>query len=121
MKLLRAGDFVNTENPNVGKIYRQEIVLGGDMAQNLGGVFGILPPGTEVQLHYHVKRESVLIIIRGEAVQRVDSKEFSLDTGDVVYILPGERHAMINRSTKDVRFIEFFTHPPAETDFIAVE
>jgi hypothetical protein len=61
MRLLRAGDFINTENPNPGKMYRQDMLTGAGAAQNLGGVFGILPPGMEGQMHYHVKRGLILI------------------------------------------------------------
>jgi quercetin dioxygenase-like cupin family protein len=119
MKPMRGSDFKSVENLNPGTLFRQVILANSDMAYDLGGIVGILPSGMEGQLHYHAKRESVLIIISGEAVEYVDGKEVSLSSGDMVCILPGEKHAMINRSNKDVYYVEFFTYPPVEADFVA--
>ena len=41
-----------------------------------------------------------------------------LQPGDVIFIPVNEKHAMVNRSDSDVRYLEFFT--PVDSDFIEV-
>ena len=71
--------------------------------------------------HFHEKRDSVIIAISGEASETVEGKEFPVKANDVLFIPAGEKHGMINRTDKDFRFLEFFTCPPVEADFIEVE
>jgi mannose-6-phosphate isomerase-like protein (cupin superfamily) len=109
------------ENPTPGKIYRSELLTHEDRAKDLGGIFGLLPPGIAGVLHYHKKRESILFIISGEGVEIVDGKEVPIRAGDVLFIPPEEKHTVVNRSDKDIRYIEFFTYPPGPADFVVVE
>jgi oxalate decarboxylase/phosphoglucose isomerase-like protein (cupin superfamily) len=39
----------------------------------------------------------------------------------VIFIRPGEKHTIVNNSDNDLRFLEFFTHPPVGADKISVE
>jgi mannose-6-phosphate isomerase-like protein (cupin superfamily) len=121
MKLFRNEDFAGLENQSPGQVYRQKILAGEDMADDLGGLFVLIPPGTEGQFHYHVKRESIQVFVSGEAVGCFGDREIPVTAGDVLYIPPKEKHRISNRSDKDVRFLEFFTQPPAESDFVPVE
>ena len=121
MKLFRKADFAAMENQSPGQVYRQKILTVDDLANDLGGGFSLLPPGTEGPFHYHVKRESILIIVSGEAMERIEDREIPVSAGDVLYIPPKEKHGISNRSDKDVRFIEFFTQPPVESDIVPVE
>jgi mannose-6-phosphate isomerase-like protein (cupin superfamily) len=121
MKLFRGEDFAGAANPDPGKVYRQKTLTGEDMANDLGGIFVLLPPGTEGQFHYHVNRESIMFFVSGEAVGCFEDKETPVKAGDVFFIPPKEKHRISNRSDQDVRFLEFFTQPPAESDFVPVE
>jgi hypothetical protein len=35
--------------------------------------------------------------------------------------LPGVKHTIENNSDKEIRYVEFFTHPPVGADFIEVK
>jgi quercetin dioxygenase-like cupin family protein len=121
MKIIRMEDYIRMENPNPGKPYRPEILTHEDKASALGGMFGLLVPGSQVPYHYHKERESVIIAISGEAIEVVDGKEFSFKAGDIFYISAGEKHMTLNRSEEDFRYLEFFTSPPVTADFVEVK
>ena len=120
MKLFRIEDLKSAKNPTGEKAYRPEVLTAADDAMNLGGISAIIEAGAEVQYHYHKKRESVLIIVSGEAIETVEGKDFELKAGDVIFLKAGEKHGIRNKSsTGQMRFIEFFTEPPLSKDFIA--
>ena len=121
MEIFRTEELISIENPNPGTIFRSEIVTGEQKAKDLGGISVILPPGSQVPYHYHARRESIIIIISGEATQVVEGKEFPIKTGDILYIPAGEKHMTVNRTEKDLRTLEFFTHPPVTADFVEVK
>jgi uncharacterized cupin superfamily protein len=121
MKVFRSADYVNMQNPNPGASYRPELPLADHGAKNLGGMFGLLPPGTQVPYHYHVNRESVIVAISGEAIEIINEKETPIKAGDILFIPAGERHTTINRSKEDFRYLEYFTCPPMASDFVEVK
>ena len=118
MKILRIEEFTQMENPNNGEPYRPEIQLTDYGLRNLGGMFGLLVPGSQVHYHYHKNRESILIPISGEAIEIVEGEETVIKPGYVLLIPAGEKHMVVNNSSKDFRFLEFFTCPPLASDFI---
>lgn len=83
--------------------YRSEILTPEHQAKDLGGIFGLLLPGNQVPYHYHKNRESIIIVISGEAIEIIEGKEFPIKAGDVLFIPPGEKHTVVNRSGKDFR------------------
>lgn len=109
------------ESPTPGKPYRPEILTQEHQAKNLGGMFCLLVPGSQVPYHYHNNRESILIVISGEAIEVIEGKEIPIKAGDVLYIPSGEKHTTINRSDKDFRYLEYFTFPPVGADFVEVK
>jgi uncharacterized cupin superfamily protein len=121
MKIFKSADYVNMPNPNPGKPHRPEILTSEHGAKTVGGMFGLLPPGSQVPYHYHVNRESVIIAISGEAIEVINENETQIKAGDVLFIPAGERHTTINRSTKDFRYLEYFTCPPVGADFVEVK
>ena len=118
MEVFKIEDFNKMENPTPGKFFRQEFLT---KAKDLGGMFGLLVPNSQVPYHYHQKRESVIIAISGEAIEVIEGKEIPIKANDVLYIPAGERHNTINRTDKDFRYIEFFTCPPVTADFVEVK
>ena len=77
-------------------------------------------PGSETRFHYHKNNEVVRVVISGEATHITvtptgEKKENIIKAGDVLYIPAGEVHRLIN---KDVRFLEFLTHPPIITTHV---
>ena len=123
-KLFRTGDFLKMSSPKPSELYRLEILTDKDDAKNLGGIFGIMPPaapGAKPAYHYHKNRESIIIVISGEATEMIEGQEIPLKAGDIIYIRPMVKHTIMNKSGKDFRYIEFFTHPPVKADFIPVK
>jgi uncharacterized cupin superfamily protein len=121
MKLFKSREYIDLKNPNVDESYRPAILIAEHGAKNLGGMFGLLPPGAQVPYHYHRQRESVIMIISGEAVEVIEGKEIPIRAGDVLFIPAGEKHTTINRSGKDLRYFEFYTFPPLTADFVEVK
>lgn len=121
MKIFKIEDYLQLENPNTGQPYRPEILTGEHGAKDLGGMFGLLVPGSRVPYHYHSNRESIIFVISGEGVEIIGGEEIPIRAGDVLHIPAGERHATLNRSDKDLRYLEFFTCPPLKADFVEVK
>jgi len=120
MKVFKVDDYLNLNNPTPGKTYRQDTLTKEHDAKELGGLFGIMVAGAQGEYHYHNQRESLLFIISGEAAECVDGKEHPIKAGDILFIRPGEKHTIVNRTDKDLRLLEFFTHPPVSADKIPV-
>ncbi len=121
MKIFKSEEYIKMANPTPGTIYRPEILTKDQQANSLGGMFGILVAGARVPYHYHNKRESIIIVISGEATEVIEGKETPIKAGDVLFIPAGEKHTTINRSNQDFRYLEFFTSPPLTADFVEVK
>ena len=121
MKLFKIEDYIQMENPTPGEPYRPEILTTEHKANDMGGMMGLLVPGSQVPYHYHEKRESVIFFISGEGIEFIEGQEFPIKAGDVLFIPAGEKHTTLNRSDRDLRYLEFFTCPPVKSDFIEVK
>ena len=84
-------------------------------------MFGVLVPGGRVPFHYHRNRESIIIFISGEGTEITEGGEFAVKTGDVLFIPAGEKHATVNPTDHELRYLEFFTNPPVGADFVETE
>jgi quercetin dioxygenase-like cupin family protein len=123
-KLFKAGEFIKMTSPTPAELYRSEVLTDEDGAKNLGGIFGIMPPaapGAKPPYHYHKNRESVIMVVSGEATEMLEGQAIPLKTGDVIFIPPMVKHTIMNNSGKDFRYIEFFTYPPVRADFFPVK
>jgi len=121
MKHFKTSPFLSMQNPNPREPHRVEILTGEDFFKDLGGLFGVLPPGCEIPYHFHKNRESVLIALSGEATEIVEGKEIAFREGEVICVSAGEKHGLRNPSNRDFRYVEFFTCPPVSADFIEVK
>ncbi|MGD8230298.1 MAG: hypothetical protein PVI20_21190, partial [Desulfobacteraceae bacterium] len=63
MQIFKIEDYIDVENPNPDKPYRREILAHEHKAKDLGGMVGLLVPGSQVPYHYHKNRESIIIAI----------------------------------------------------------
>jgi len=121
MKIFKTADYIKMENPTPGKPYKPDLFTLEDKVKNISGIFGLLVPGSQVPYHYHNQRESIIVVISGEATEIIEGKEIPIKAGDVLYIPAKEKHTTVNRSTKDFRYLEFFTSPPGVVDFVEVK
>ncbi len=121
MKVFKIDAYIHMENPTPGDPYRPEILTEEHNAKALGGMFGLLVAGSQVPYHYHNHRESVIIVISGEATEIIEGEEIPIKAGDILHIPAGEKHTTVNRSDKDFRYLEFFTSPPLSADFVEVK
>ncbi len=121
MKIFKTEEYARLANPNPGTSYRPEILNQQIGAKNLGGIFVVLVAGTQVPYHYHQTRESIIMVISGEATEVIEGREIPIKSGDVLFIPPGEKHTTVNRSNGDFRYLEFFTSPPVGADFVEVK
>jgi mannose-6-phosphate isomerase-like protein (cupin superfamily) len=60
------------------------------------------PPGTASQEHYHTEAEEVYYVIEGQGAVRVDGETRSIGPGDVVVIVPGQRHTVWQEGEGDL-------------------
>ena len=60
------------------------------------------PPGTASQEHYHTEAEEVYHVLEGQGAVRVDGERCSIGSGDVVVILPGQRHTVWQEGEGDL-------------------
>jgi quercetin dioxygenase-like cupin family protein len=118
MEIYKTEEFIQMENPTPGERYKGKILTNEHKAKELNGIFGVLGPGNQVPYHYHKERESLIIVISGEATEIVEGKEFPIKAGDVIFLLSGEKHMMVNRSNKDIRYLEFYS--PVKPDRVEV-
>jgi uncharacterized cupin superfamily protein len=121
MKVYKTDVYLRMENPTPGTPHKPEILTSEHGAKNLGGIFGLLPPGSPSVYHYHRYRESIIIVVSGEGTEIVEGNETPVKAGDILFIPAGEKHALENRSGRDLRYLEFFTHPPVKADFVEVK
>ena len=123
-KLFKTGEFKKMTSPTPAELYRIDVLTDKDDAKNLNGIFGIMPPaapGAKPAYHYHKDRESVIIVVSGEATEMIEGQEIPLKAGDIIFIRPMVKHTIMNRSGKDFRYMEFFTYPPLMGDFVPVK
>ena len=118
MEIIKMEESLKLDNPTPDERYRLDRVTEEQSAKHMGGFLAVLPAGKEVPCHYHEKRESLIYMISGEAVEIVEGKEFPVKAGDVIFIPAVEKHMLVNRSDAEVRYLEFFT--PLKKDFIEV-
>jgi uncharacterized cupin superfamily protein len=76
-------------------------------AEHLGASVYELEPGGEMAFHYHVQREELLIVLRGELSLRTATGWETLPEGEVVAFPRGERgaHGARNDSERRVRVL----------------
>ena len=88
-------------------------------ARSVGVMVVETKPGSKPgQYHYHNKRETVYIVLRGRAKALIDGKEYLFTPGTVAYVAPGEKHRTVNVGKTVFRMIEIYS--PLEPDRVDV-
>lgn len=60
------------------------------------------PPGTASQEHYHTEAEEVYFVVDGQGGIRVDGETRGIGPGDVVVVVPGQRHKVWQEGEGDL-------------------
>jgi mannose-6-phosphate isomerase-like protein (cupin superfamily) len=123
-KLIRTGDLIKAPNPRPTERVRIPVLQEStEQAHSLNGIYGAIPPavpGTAPGYHYHVKRESIIHVLAGDATEMIDGEAVPLKPGDIIYIAPGVKHTLVNNSTTEaVKFVEFYA--PAAPDMVRLD
>ena len=119
MELFRAAEYIVKPNPEPGRRSTQQLLE--KKAENLVGVFVVLPPKSETPYHYHNRRESIMVILSGRGKELVEGKKVTIQAGDTLFIPAKEKHGIVNDGDTELRFIEFQVGNPAEPDRVQAE
>jgi quercetin dioxygenase-like cupin family protein len=119
MEVFKIADYIKKVNPEPAN--RLTLQLLDKKAENLVGMFIILPPGRHTPYHFHDKRESILIVISGTATELVDGKKIPIQADDILFIPAKQKHGVQNNSGNEFRFIEFQVGKADEPDRVDVE
>ena len=60
------------------------------------------PPGPSSQAHHHTEAEEVYYVLKGRGSVRVDGETRTIGPGDIVVIVPGQRHKVWQRGEGDL-------------------
>jgi len=120
MKVFSGEEFAGMKNPTPGKTFKKDI-LKELHAQGLHGVFGLVVPGSQGgDYHFHERGEHIIVIVSGEGMEIVEGGETPVKAGDVLYIPAGEKHTIVNRSDKELRYLGFMTQTSGVKDKIEI-
>ena len=119
MELFKIADYIKKTNPEPDKRLTQQLLE--KKAENMVGMFIVLPPGGEAPYHVHNKRESILIVLSGQAHELVEGKKIPIQADDILFIPARQKHGILNDSGKEFRFIEFQLGDPNVPDRVEVE
>ncbi len=121
MKIFKMDAYRNMKDPTLPGKALTKILAGEDNAKDLEGIFVVFAPVRHGRYHFHKKRECLFVIISGKATAKINDKQYPIETGDIIYLAAGERHTITNESDEEFRFMEFYTNPPHEADWIEVK
>ena len=65
----------------------------------------IVHPGQTTALHKHHKTEEVYFIRQGQGIMTLGQKQFPVQSGDSICILPGTAHCINNNGTQDLHIL----------------
>ena len=98
-------ELVSEDNPFVGDdgAIVRELASPGNSSLTRHSLAEIRhPPGTASQEHIHTEAEEVYYVMSGRGGIRVDGETREIGPGDVVVIVPGERHKVWQVGEKDL-------------------
>lgn len=79
----------------MGKGDTRRILSPEEGAKNITLNYAEFEPGQAFKQHIHPHSEDVIVVLKGKGIIKVEGKEYPIETGDVIYIPPGEKHGTI--------------------------
>ncbi len=93
MKIIKPSEIkIEEEDRPVfsGKVTKQTLI-GTDMGKNFNAVIVHWAAGSRCKLNRHTN-DQILIVTAGKGILATEKQEFSVGTGDVIFIPAGENH-----------------------------
>ncbi len=117
-KIFEFKDAPTTKIPGMGTTYR---LVNEDIGAERTGVMLVeLEPGIKsTGIHYHKNRESVYIVLQGNATLMLNGTEYRLKPKTVVFLSPGDKHGITSTGRRLFRMIEVYS--PLEPDRVDVQ
>lgn len=108
---LSGGERFEMGTENTKKVIHPEMG-----AENLTLNYARHEPGDEFTQHVHEESEDVIIVLDGNGVIKLGAKNetIPIETGDVIYVPPGEQHGTVNTGDEVLEMIS--CQAPPETD-----
>jgi mannose-6-phosphate isomerase-like protein (cupin superfamily) len=75
-----------------------------------------MPLGNQSLLHQHKKFIEWYYILNGQGIMEVDNRSFKVRGGDMIYILPREKHRLTNVGKSQLQHLVFSTPPFSSND-----
>jgi len=119
VKIINIGELLNHSAAKPDQQTMERIIEDKDKAVKLQASFAILPPSISgTKLHLHTQRESLIMVLIGEGKEVIDGIEYPIKANDAIFILPNEKHKIVNTGKTELKYIEIFTLP---SDFVVAE
>ena len=74
-----------------------------------------MPPSAAEVEHHHNRAQQFFYVLEGEATFYYDGKEVIVKSNESIYIEPGVRHKVINKSKDNLRML-IISSPPSLND-----
>jgi quercetin dioxygenase-like cupin family protein len=99
MKIVKHNNWIS------GKSYSKRILL-DDIKGDIGLIEDVIvKPQGEIPSHKHDFTDEIFYITQNSAIMIVDSKEFKVEPGDMVYVHKNEEHGFRNESDKPFKMV----------------
>lgn len=105
MKYIKAGEGREV----IKKDYTKKIIFELSDFKQKGHLLQVVnnTAKTKQRLHFHKKQTEVWYILEGEAIWRINNKDYKVKPGDAFIIEPGDIHQADNDSDKDMKVLVF--------------
>lgn len=97
-----------------GTILASPVIEGG-MHEPFAHAWGYLDTPSEMEPHTHDTYE-VYIVVQGEGFAVIEGERFPVKAGDVVNILPGKVHTMVNERNAPLQWAAFWWESRGQAD-----
>lgn len=67
--------------------------------------YAIIPPGSSIGEHRHVKNEEMYFILEGHATMRINDQDYQVKPGDLILNRSGWKHGLRNESLSEIKIL----------------
>jgi len=82
-----------------------------DGSQNISMGLCVIDPKSQIPYHMHEKEEEAMYVLKGKGKAKIESAEYDLSEGSVIFIPPKMGHQIVNTANKELRFL--FVYGPS--------